>query len=213
MDTFRNARPELGKQKSERKAPPHHGWRQEAHGASLACFSWCSLCPWWLRLCVVLDVACQELPHLPERSALGQHREETLRQAEPGRAEVSFPGALEGGETSAEVSHHPRGRRGRCGRRPSRLRLKLQYLPVKSLWAPPTPGSKAGPTNSPKPRSFQPALLRAFRKMNILDPGFPSGEPAVGHVRRCQMLLIRYFFLCWVSRYLVLHCGGYFFMF
>lgn len=67
---------------------------------------------------VVLEVACQELPHLPERSALGPHREEMLRQAEPGRAEVSFPGALEGGETSAEVSHHPQGR---C---PSQLRLK-----------------------------------------------------------------------------------------
>lgn len=30
--------------------------------------------------------------------------------------------------------------------------------------------------------------------MNVLDPGFASGEPDVGHVRRCQTLLIRYFF-------------------
>lgn len=100
---FRNAWPELGKQKFERKAPPH-GWQQEARGVSLACFSWCSLCPWWLHLCVVLEVACQELPHLPERSALGPQREETLRQAKPGRAEVRFPEALEGGETSQPSS-------------------------------------------------------------------------------------------------------------
>lgn len=29
--------------------------------------------------------------------------------------------------------------------------------------------------------------------MSVLDPGFASREPDVGHIRRCQLLLVRYF--------------------